>query len=157
MAKEVERKFLVSDESWRRFAASSTTIEQFYLAHGEGRSVRIRIKDGAEALMTLKFGLTARVRDEFEFPVPLEDALEMRPFAIGHRIDKTRYLVPHGGHVFEVDQFHGDLDGLMLAELETPDEISDSALPSWLGREVTGEAAYYNATLATLGPPAGRK
>jgi CYTH domain-containing protein len=157
MAKEAERKFLVSDESWRGVATSSTTIEQFYLAMEEGRSVRIRIKDDAGALMTLKFGVNARVRDEFEFAVPLEDALEMRAFAIGRPIHKTRYLVPHGVHVFEIDQFHNDLDGLVLAELETPDEVPDTLLPQWLGREVTGETGYYNATLAMLGHPAERK
>lgn len=157
MAKEVERKFLVAGDAWRGASTSSIRIEQFYLTLEEGRSVRIRIKDGAKAFITLKFGLNARVRDEFEFPVPVEDALEMRAFAIGHLIDKTRYLVPHGGHVFEVDRFHGDLDGLVLAELETPDDMPDTMLPSWLGREVTGENGYYNAVLARHGRPAGRK
>jgi CYTH domain-containing protein len=157
MAKEVERKFLVADDGWRRMATASTRIEQFYLATEDGRSIRIRIKDGTEALITLKFGQDARVRDEFEFPVPLEDALEMRAFAIGRILDKTRHLVPHGGHVFEIDCFHADLDGLVLAELETPDDIPDAALPSWLGREVTGEAGYYNATLARFGRPTERK
>ncbi|HVW54172.1 MAG TPA: CYTH domain-containing protein [Rhizobiaceae bacterium] len=157
MAKEVERKFLVASDAWRGASASVSRIEQFYLALAEGRSVRIRIKDGMRAVITLKFGRNAKVRDEFEFPVPVEDACEMRAFAIGHIIDKTRHLVPHGGHVFEVDQFHGDLDGLVLAELETTDDILDTALPSWLGREVTGENDYYNAVLATLGRPAERK
>lgn len=157
MAKEVERKFLVAGDAWRGASTSRIRIEQFYLTLGEGRSVRIRIKNGTEAFITLKFGLNARVRDEFEFSIPVEDALEMRAFAIGHLIDKTRHLVPHGSHTFEVDQFHGDLDGLVLAELETPDDVPDGALPVWLGREVTGENGYYNAVLARLGRPAERK
>jgi CYTH domain-containing protein len=157
MAKEVERKFLVAGDAWRAASMSAIRIRQFYLALDVDRSVRIRIKDGASAVLTLKFGSETRVRDEFEFPVPLEAALEMRAFAIGRLIDKTRYLVPHGGHVFEVDCFHGDLDGLVLVELETPDEVSHGALPPWLGREVTGEPGYYNASLARLGRPVERK
>jgi len=157
MAKEVERKFLVAGDAWRGASASSVRIEQFYLALEEGRSVRMRIKDGTSAVVTLKFGSDARVRDEFEFPVPIEDAREMQVFAIGQIIDKTRYRVPHGGHIFEVDQFHGELTGFMLAELETSDEMPDSALPSWLGREVTGEPGYYNASLARFGLPVARK
>jgi len=157
MAKEVERKFLVAGDAWRGASTSSSRIEQFYLAIAEGRSVRIRIKDGAKAFITLKFGLNAKVRDEFEFPIPVDDAREMRAFALGHIIDKTRYLVPHHGYAFEVDVFHGDLDGLVLTELETPDDLANTALPSWLGREVTGESGYYNASLARLGRPAERK
>ena len=153
MAKEIERKFLLADEGWRGSASSSSSIRQFYVAAAPDRTVRIRIRDG-QALLTLKFGAQAKARDEFEYPIPLAEAEEMLAFALGHVIEKTRHKVPHGGYVYEVDVFGGDLEGLVLAELETPDEVPDAALPAWLGREVTGQAAYYNASLALSGRPA---
>ena len=77
----------------------------------------------------------------------------MLAFAVGHVIEKTRHHVRHGGYLYEVDVFGGDLEGLVLAELETPDDVPDAALPPWLGREVTGQPAYYNASLALSGRP----
>ena len=82
MGKEVERKFLVSSTAWRELAEADIRIRQFYLATAPGRTVRIRISDGASAKLTLKFGSGARERDEFEYPIPLADALEMLDFAI---------------------------------------------------------------------------
>jgi len=153
MAKEVERKFLVSGTHWRDAVEAEIRILQFYLATGPGRSVRIRIKDGAEAILTLKFGAGPRERDEFEYPVPLPEALEMLPFALGRVIEKTRHHVSHRGYLYEVDVFGGALAGLVIAELETADEVPDEMLPDWVGREVTGEPAYYNASLALGGLP----
>jgi CYTH domain-containing protein len=80
----------------------------------------------------------------------------MRAFAIGRPVEKTRYLVEHAGHCFEVDEFHGGLEGLLLAELETPEAASVSVLPEWIGEEVTDDPAYTNASLATTGLPARR-
>jgi CYTH domain-containing protein len=153
MAKEIERKFLVSGEGWRSEVERSAKLQQFYLVAAEDRSVRIRIKDGREARLTLKFGTQARVRDEFEYAITLAEAEEMRSFAVGRIIEKTRNIVHHKGHLYEIDLFGGALAGLVIAELETAEDVSGGDLPSWLGREVTGEAAYYNATLAVGSRP----
>lgn len=153
MAKEIERKFLLAADVWRQQATGATAITQFYLAVERSRTVRLRIREGKEAVLTLKFGTNDRARDEFEYAVPLADAEEMRAFAVGRVIEKTRHIVPHQGYSFEVDEFHGELAGLVLAELETPDDVPDERLPDWIGREVTGETAYYNASLALVGRP----
>lgn len=154
VAKEIERKFLVRDSGWRALADEGVSIVQFYVATGDGRSVRIRIRDGSEALLTLKFGGAALARDEFEYAIPIGDAREMRGFALGTIIEKTRHLVVHRGMRYEVDRFAGRLDGLVMAELETAETVADEDLPPWLGREVTGEPAFYNTALAMGGLPA---
>lgn len=148
MAKEIERKFLVSDPQWRDFVDAEIRIVQFYLAASPGRTIRIRISDGASAMLTLKFASGQRWRDEFEYPIPLAEAEEMLDFAIGRVIEKTRCHVSHRGYLYEVDVFGGVLAGLVIAELETPDEVPADMLPGWLGREVTHEPRYYNASLA---------
>lgn len=153
MGKEVERKFLVSSAEWRDLAEADIRIRQFYLAAAPGRTVRVRISDSASAMLTLKFGSTARERDEFEYPIPLAEAQEMLAFAIGRVIEKTRHHVRHRGYLYEVDVFGGMLAGLVVAELETPEDVPDEMLPAWLGREVTGESRFYNASLALGGIP----
>ena len=153
MGKEVERKFLVSSAEWRSLAEADIRIRQFYLAAAPGRTVRVRISDSASAMLTLKFGSTARERDEFEYPIPLAEAQEMLAFAIGRVIEKTRHHVRHRGYLYEVDVFGGMLAGLVVAELETPEDVPDEMLPAWLGREVTGESRFYNASLALGGIP----
>ncbi len=153
MAREVERKFLVASDGWRAAARQGAQLRQFYLAAQEDRSVRVRIRDDAEARLTMKFGTQVRVRDEFEYAIPYSDALELMGFALGAVIDKTRHVVSHAGHDYEVDVFAGALTGLVIAELETEDEVHSRELPAWLGREVTGEAAFYNASLALHGLP----
>jgi adenylate cyclase len=153
MGKEVERKFLVTSTEWRELAEADIRILQFYLAAGPGRTVRIRISDGTSAKLTLKFGSKARERDEYEYPIPLSEAMEMLDFAIGRVIEKTRHHVRHRGYLYEVDVFGGPLAGLVVAELETPEDVPDEMLPDWLGREVTGEQKFYNASLALGGIP----
>jgi adenylate cyclase len=153
MGKEVERKFLVSSADWRDLAEADIRIRQFYLAAAPGRTVRVRISDGSSAKLTLKFGSRARERDEYEYSIPLADAEEMLAFAIGHVIEKTRHHVRHRGYLYEVDVFGGILAGLVVAELETPEDVPDEMLPDWLGREVTGEQRFYNASLALGGIP----
>lgn len=153
MAKEVERKFLVARPDWRTAAGPGIAIMQFYLAAGADRSVRVRIRAGDTATLTMKFGEGQRVRDEFEYPIPSADAREMRAFAVGAVIEKRRHLVTHHGHVYEVDVFDGELSGLVVAELETEADVPDAHLPDWLGREVTGEAAFLNSSLARHGMP----
>ncbi|MGE0502770.1 MAG: CYTH domain-containing protein [Rhizobiaceae bacterium] len=152
MAKEAERKFLVSRGAWRERVEQSTPMVQFYLASAADRSVRVRIRSDT-AVLTLKFGASARVRDEFEYPIPLADGRDMMALAVGRPVEKTRHIVRHRGRAFEVDEFSGALAGLVVAELETADEVADAELPDWLGREVTDDPAYLNSSLALRGRP----
>lgn len=151
MAKEIERKFIVTDDAWRDQVQAEIAMRQFYLAAGPGRTIRIRISDGAEAVLTLKFSGPGRGRDEYEYAVPLAEALEMQAFALGRVIEKTRHHVRFGGYLYEVDVFAGSLAGLVIAELETPDIVAAENLPPWLGRDVTNDGRYYNAYLALGG------
>lgn len=153
MAEEVERKFLVSGDAWRAGVTRRIAIRQFYLFAAPDRSLRVRLEDGKIATLTLKTGKQDRLRDEFEYDIPAADAAAMERFAIGNPIEKTRHLVSHRGHIYEVDVFSGTLAGLVIAELETRETVPQALLPAWIGREVTGEAAYYNASLALNGPP----
>ncbi|MDX8456302.1 CYTH domain-containing protein [Mesorhizobium sp. VK9D] len=153
MGKEIERKFLVSSPAWRDEVEAEIRIRQFYVAAQPGRTVRVRISDGRSANLTLKFGDRARERDEFEYSIPLAEAEELMAFAVGRVIEKTRHHVRHLGYLYEVDVFGGKLAGLVIAELETPEDVSDEMLPDWLGHEVTGESRFYNASLALGGIP----
>lgn len=156
MAREVERKFLVSGDGWRQEADRGIIMSQFYLVAEPDRSLRVRLADGSLPILTVKLGSDQRARDEFEYEIPEADAADMRAFARGRVIEKTRYDVRHAGRLYEVDVFHGDLDGLIVVELETEEDVPDDALPAWIGREVTGDPAYYNASLAQSGPPENR-
>lgn len=146
MGREIERKFLVSGDAWRQLAAPVLLV-QGYLSSQPERIVRVRA-EGAHAWLTVK-GLTAGAqRREFEYPIPLEDAREMlaslceRPL-----LEKRRSRVPHGGLVWEIDEFLGENTGLIVAEVEVPAEDHPVALPEWAGREVTGDVRFYNSNL----------
>jgi len=146
MAKEIERKFLVTGEPWRA-ASPGATYRQGYLSSQPERSVRVR-SDGTKAKLTVK-GLTrGATRDEFEYEIPLADAEAMldqlceRPL-----IEKTRYLVPFGGRTWEIDVFEGDNRGLVVAEVELASEDQPLTLPPWVAREVTDDPRYFNANL----------
>lgn len=154
MAKEIERKFLVITNEWRALADEGARYEQAYLMGGKGRSVRVRVS-GDSAKLTLKFGESGLSRDEFEYAIPVSDAREMMPLREGNVIDKTRFNIVHEGFVWEVDEFRGALDGLIVAEIELVNESAQFSKPNWLGREVTGEPAYYNQTMAMHGYPEG--
>jgi adenylate cyclase len=148
MATEIERKFLVKNDAWRASVERTIHIEQFYLAVARDRSVRIRIADGSTAKLTLKFGSDRLIREEFEYAVDRVEAEEMRAHAVGNLVEKTRHHVRHDGFLYEVDVFEGRLSGLIIAELETPENVPAMRLPAWIGREVTGDQRYSNATLA---------
>lgn len=149
MAKEIERKFLVRDDAWKSNVTSETRIRQAYICAESDRSVRIRTKNDETAQVTLKFGSNLLVRDEFEYPIPIDDAREMIGIADGHVIDKTRYTVDFAGFTWEIDVFAGHHRGLVIAEVEMQSETDDPKLPAWLGREVTGDKRYSNQSLAT--------
>lgn len=153
MALEIERKFLVDNDTWRDKVERSHTLVQAYLALDGETSVRVRIKDDESARMTLKIGLSGMTRHEFEYPIPLTDAREMVAAGRDRLIEKTRHIVNYGGFAWEVDVFAGALSGLIVAEVEMASETDNPALPPWLGREVTGNPAWSNAMLATSGRP----
>ena len=148
MAIEIERKFLVTGEGWRRLATKSTQIRQGYLSSNAKATVRVRSKDDREALITLKGAVRGMTRAEYEYEIPIEDARELLVMAEPHVIEKVRHLVPFGGLVWEVDEFAGRHEGLMIAEVELESEGQVVELPEWIGREVTEDDRYYNASLS---------
>lgn len=149
MAKEIERKFLVENDSWLSEVTSKTGFRQGYIASLDDRSVRIRIMDDKDAKLTIKIGTSSLVRDEYEYEIPIHDAEELMSTALGVVIEKTRYTVDHAGFTWEIDVFDGLYLGLVVAEVELQSEIDEPDLPSWLGRDVTGDRRYSNQVLAT--------
>lgn len=145
---EIERKFLVrKDGSYKAMASSHSHIRQGYMAC-KGATVRIRLRDD-KAYLTIKGpsrngGLS---RFEFEREILVEEADEMFKLCVGGVIDKTRWIVPYEGHIFEVDEFHGINDGLLFAEVELKTEDEHFEKPPFLGPEVTGNRHYYNSHL----------
>ncbi|MDB5554208.1 MAG: adenylate cyclase [Rhizobium sp.] len=148
MPKEIERKFLVAGDGWREFARPGKALRQAIVFSEGNRSIRIRLMADNEARLTLKIGINGVARHEFEYDVPIEDAEELLGLANGGHITKTRYEVEHHGHLWEIDVYEGDLKGLVVAEVELSSEHDDPALPSWLGREVTGDQRFSNQALA---------
>lgn len=147
MAKEIERKFLVKNTSYRDMASGRRHIEQAYLSRDPRATVRVRIIDG-EARLTVKGLNDGAIRDEWEYAVPVEDARDMTErCATGRVIVKTRYIVPFGGLTWEVDEFEGSLAGLTVAEVELPSADAEVTMPPFVGEEVTGDARYYNSSL----------
>ncbi len=149
MGLEIERKFLVNGD-FKKDAFKSYHIIQGYICRGTGRSVRIRVRD-EEAFITIK-GKASKgglSRFEWEKPIPVNEAMELLELRDGALIDKTRHLVKAGSHVFEVDEFHGDNEGLVMAEVELGSEDETFERPFWLGDEVTGDRRYYNSSLTS--------
>jgi adenylate cyclase len=150
MGMEIEHKFLVTGNSYRQDATRRCEIKQGFLSRDPERTVRVRVKDD-KGYITIK-GLANESgvsRYEWEKEIPVKDAEELMLLCEPGIIDKTRYLVPAGAHTIEVDVFHGDNEGLVLAEVELPDEGSPIERPQWLGEEVTGDSRYYNNELLT--------
>ncbi len=147
MGQEIERKFLVCGD-FKSAAVKSVRITQGYLCSVPERTVRVRIK-GDRGYMTVKGigGVSGVSRFEWEKEIPAEEARELLGLCEPGVVDKTRYLVPAGGHTFEVDEFHGDNEGLTVAEIELGSEDEAFEHPSWLAAEVTGDRRYYNSSL----------
>ena len=155
MGIEIERKFLVAGDGWRAAAHAVLPMAQGYLNglgamdRGEQKaSVRVRIQ-GDAAFLNLKSRELGRTRQEFDYPIPVEDARALLALCVGGVIDKRRHLVRHGGHLWEVDEFLGDNAGLVVAEIELAGADEAFDVPDWAGREVTEEARYYNLALAS--------
>jgi adenylate cyclase len=148
LATEIERKFLVRDERWRKDADAGVAMRQGYLVGSERASVRVRIA-GAEAFLNIKSATLGIRRLEYEVPLPLEDAAQLLDALCAKPlIEKTRFHVQAGRHCWEIDVFHGDNAGLVVAEIELADENEDFVAPPWLGEEVSHDARYYNSSLA---------
>jgi adenylate cyclase len=146
MSIEIERKFLVCDDGWRSLAQGAP-LRQGYLSSHPDRTVRVRI-EGSTAMLTIKGRTVGATRGEWEYPIPLDEATLLldrvceRPI-----IDKTRYRIAHQGMLWEVDEFHGDNAGLVVAEIELAAEDQPFDKPDWVGAEVTHDSRYFNASL----------
>ena len=146
MSTEIEHKYLVKDDSYKREAFKQSEIQQGFLSRNPERTVRVRIRDD-KGFITIKGRGDGAAHPEFEYEIPLEDAKQMMALCEPPVIVKTRYLVMHEGNCWEVDEFHGDLRGLVIAELEVPSEDYRYGLPPFVGLEVTGDPRYYNSQL----------
>jgi len=143
MHNEIERKFLVQGE-FKHLAYNKTHIEQGYFATAPGRTVRIRIRD-EKAYLTIKGPSTTGLsRYEFETEIPMDDAHELMNLCVPGQVIKDRYLIKNGKHTIEVDEFFGDNEGLVLAEIELESEDEAYERPDFLYKEVTGDYHYYN-------------
>jgi adenylate cyclase len=147
MAIEIERKFLLRDDSWQASADNGVVMRQGYLAGTEKSSIRVRIA-GDKANVNIKSATLGITRQEYEYPIPITDASEMLDtLSEGPLIEKTRYHVHHDKHLWEVDVFSGDNKGLIVAEVELGDANESFERPDWLGDEVSDDARYYNVCL----------
>lgn len=147
---ETERKFLVRSDAFAAEAVASHRLCQGYIACEGGNTVRVRIADRS-GYLTIKGpgGPTGISRREWEMEIPLPDAEALFALCRGGRVEKTRYIIPaDGGRRWEVDRFHGENEGLVLAEIELSAADETFEKPDWLGEEVTGDARYYNSFLS---------
>ena len=148
MAKEIERKFLVKDNSFDNMTTRRRYIRQTYISDRPEATVRLRVLDD-RAYLTVKGKNSGAVRDEWEYEIPVTEAEEMAArLSGGWSIDKVRHIVMYAGRCWEVDVFHGRHEGLVLAEVELEDADALVELPPFVGEEVTGNPAYYNSVLA---------
>lgn len=148
MAQEIEKKFLVDSDHFKTEASRSTRIIQGYLSSIPERTVRIRVK-GEKGFITIKGkgNDSGASRYEWEKEIPVAEAEELMRICESGVIDKTRYEVKAGPHTFEVDEFYGENQGLVVAEVELENEDEQFEKPGWLGQEVTGDTRYYNSML----------
>ncbi len=149
MATEIERKFLVVNDAWRAYVKKYVRQIQGYFTTNKSCSIRVRVS-GDHASLNIKSATLGITRTEYDYPLPLQDAMEMLDHLCNKPlIEKTRYYVEHGGHIWEIDVFEGDNAGLIVAEVElnSTDETID--LPEWAGLDVSDDPRYYNVCLVT--------
>lgn len=147
MAVEIERKFLVANDSWREKATKKTLFKQAYLNSTPERTVRVRIA-GDAAFLTIKGKNQGLSRAEFEYAIPVTEAESLLALCETPALEKYRYLVQHEAHLWEIDEFFGVNDGLIVAEIELTTEAESFIKPEWLGTEVSGDKRYYNSYLS---------
>lgn len=146
MALEIEHKYLVKNDSYKALATSFSRISQGYLCREPKRTVRVRIRDN-EGYLTIKGKNSGSVREEYEYRIPYEDAKRMMSMCEPPVIEKTRYIVPFAGHIWEIDEFAGDRCGLVTAEVELSSGDEEYLIPDFVGENVTGNPSYYNSNL----------
>lgn len=149
MAVEIERKFLLLNDTWRKEASAPVRYRQGYLTASDKSSVRVRI-EGDKAFLNIKGATLGIRRQEYEYPIPLDDAEKLLD-DLCHKplIEKDRYFINRGQHTWEIDEFFGDNQGLVVAEVELQSEDEEIEKPMWLGEDVSEDMRYYNVCLVT--------
>ncbi len=146
MAKEIERKYLIKNNNWKSQIHTSHTIKQGYLNLEPSRTVRVRII-GPKALLTIKGKSIKITRLEFEYEIPMDDALQLLQLCEKPLLEKIRHEIHLNNLIWEVDEFEGDNEGLIIAEVELKDENQTIDLPDWIATEVSHDPRYYNSNL----------
>ena len=146
MALEIERKFKVANAGWQDSVTRSTSLRQGYLSTKPEATVRVRLENGVGTL-TIKSKTRGISRSEFEYDIPNSEATQLLQLCEGPLIEKIRHLVIIGEHTWEIDEFSGDNQGLIIAEIELSSEDESFKKPGWLGKEVSHDARYYNSSL----------
>lgn len=146
MGIEIERKFLIRSDAWRQ-GAVGTPFRQGYLHKSEEKTVRVRLA-GDRGFLTIKGSRSMLTRSEFEYEIPTADAEALLELCDGPLIDKTRYRVDYAGHTWEIDEFYGDNQGLIVAEIELDTEETVFEKPEWIGEEVSDDPRYFNSNLS---------
>ncbi|MCG8324854.1 MAG: CYTH domain-containing protein [Thiotrichales bacterium] len=147
MPTEIERKFLVQDETWRGHVVRSCHYKQGYMSSNQACSIRVRI-EADRAFLNIKSATLGITRKEYDYEIPISDASEiLESLCEKPLLEKTRYFVEHGAHTWEIDEFSGDNEGLVVAEVELDDPDEKPELPDWIGREVSDDPRYYNVCL----------
>lgn len=149
MAFEIEHKYLVKNDEYLAMQTSEHHLRQGYLSRNPERTVRVRTKDD-RAYITVKGITKGDIRHEFEYEIPLKDAEEMFSLCVPPVIEKIRHIVPYKGHIWEVDEFVGDLKGVVLAEIELSKSGEQYEIPPFIGQNITGDIRYYNSNLHKL-------
>jgi len=145
---EIERKFLVDRKKWSLLAKPpGTEYLQGYLSIDEEKVVRVRVA-GDKGFLTIKGKSETFSHPEFEYEIPVDDATELITQYTVSRVEKTRTRIPAGKHVWEVDEFHGENEGLLMAEIELESPDDQFNMPEWLGKEVTSDHRYHNSFLS---------
>lgn len=148
MAIEIEHKFLVTSDAWRA-GAVGIPVQQGYLSRAEGRTVRIRL-EGTDAWLTIKGQRIGLSNPEFEYQIPWADGVELLGMCPGYIIEKTRYEVMFAGKLWEIDEFHGENTGLIVAEIELAAEGEPFERPDWIGEDVSYDPRYLNSHLSEV-------
>lgn len=153
MATEIERKFLVQKDLWEEERKTlsdfdvDTHLKQGFLSTDKDRVVRVRIENDSSATLTIKGGTQGISRREFEYPIPVSHAHVLLEMCLPPILEKTRCAISMDNHVWEVDEFHGENEGLLLAEIELESEDAEFTKPPWVGAEVSHDKRYFNSNL----------
>lgn len=150
MAIEIEKKFLINHNKWHELVKpKGKRYRQGYLLHDKYKTIRVRLSD-TNAFITIKGKTTGATRNEFEYSIPIADAKQLLDNFADNEISKTRYEIYYKDKLWEVDVFHGENEGLIIAEIELESEDEQFDVPDWVTEEVTDDPRYYNANLAML-------